>query len=371
MKEDLAVSKIVPYLIGSIVFTCSLLCGCQGDEMSWGMICPDMNLLVYWDEEGDEQPIENEEDWLKRRHSILANMQLVMGPLPDVTQKVPLDVEVLEETELQGIVRKKVTFQAEENDRVPAYLFIPKGVKGRIPGILCLHQTTSIGKREPAGIGGNPNLHYAFELAERGYVTLAPDYPNFGEYVFNPYSHGYTSATMKGIWNHIRSVDLLEQLPEVDPARIGCIGHSLGGHNTMFLAVFDSRIVAMVSSSGFTSFCKYNGGNLSGWSHEGYMPRIASGYGNDARRMPFEFSEVVAALAPRPFFINAPRMDEIFDVNGVVDCIRAAQPVYELLGARDDLLAKYPAYRHEFPDEIRREAYIFLDQVLRAELGPG
>ena len=30
-------------------------------------------------------------------------------------------------------------------------------------------------------------------------------------------------------------------LPEVDAERIGCIGHSLGGHNTMFTAVFDNE----------------------------------------------------------------------------------------------------------------------------------
>ena len=88
--------------------------------------------------------------------------------------------------------------------------------------MLCLHQTTKIGKGEPAGVGGNSNLHYAAELAARGYVTLAPDYPNFGDYSFDPYAHGYESATMKGIWNHMRAVDLLQSLSEVDPQRIGC-----------------------------------------------------------------------------------------------------------------------------------------------------
>ena len=67
----------------------------------------------------------------------------------------------------------------------------------------------------------------------------------------------YESGTMKGIWNHIRAVDLLESLPEVDPDRIGVIGHSLGGHNALFVAAFDQRIRAVVSSCGFNAFEDY------------------------------------------------------------------------------------------------------------------
>jgi cephalosporin-C deacetylase-like acetyl esterase len=47
---------------------------------------------------------------------------------------------------------------------------------------------------------------------------------------------------MKGIVNHRRAVDVLQSLPYVDRQRIGAIGHSLGGHNTLFVAAFDERI---------------------------------------------------------------------------------------------------------------------------------
>ena len=56
---------------------------------------------------------------------------------------------------------------------------------------------------------------------------------------------------MKGIVNHIRAVDLLQQRDEVDPRRIGVIGHSLGGHNAMFVAAFDERLAVIVSSCGW------------------------------------------------------------------------------------------------------------------------
>src|SRR5262249_44002003 len=148
------------------------------------------------------------------------------------------DVRVTEEVKLPGYVRKKPTFAAGKDDRVPAYLLIPTERQGKLPAVLCLHQTVRIGKGEPAGLGGSPNLHYAAHLAERGYVTLAPDYPSFGDYPYDFAKSRFQSGSMKAVWNNMRAIDLLASLPEVDAGRIGCIGHSLGGHNTMFTAAF-------------------------------------------------------------------------------------------------------------------------------------
>ena len=323
-----------------------------------------MDLLTYIDADGRMHRVTTAAQWARRRAHILANMQLVMGPLPAAAKKVPLDLKTVEEISLSKVTRRKITFAVEKSDRVGAYLLIPRERKRKTPAVLCLHPTATIGKGMVVGLGQKPNRSYALELAQRGYVTLAPDYPTLGEYRIDPYKTGYASCTMKAIWNHMRAVDLLQSLPEVDPARIGCIGHSLGGHNTMFLAVFDRRIKAMVSSCGFNTFAKYYGGNLTGWAGFRYMPRIASVYGKDPGKMPFDFPEVVAALAPRPFFVNAPGHDANFEVSGVKDCITAAAPVYKLLGAADGLVAVYPDAAHDFPPKARFAAYAFLDKAL-------
>lgn len=322
------------------------------------------NLLILKDPDGRFRKISSQNDWNKRREHILDSIELVMGKLPGNSGKVPADIKVIEEKTIDGIRRIKISFAVEKNDRVPAWLFIPSGLKAPVPGILCLHQTISIGKEEPAGMGGSPNLHYALELAKRGYVTLSPDYPNFGEYPFDPYSNGYVSASMKGIWNHMAAVDLLQTLPEVDPKRIGCIGHSLGGHNSLFLAVFDTRIKAVVTSCGFTSFFKYYNGDLTGWSHKGYMPRIASIYEKNPAKMPFDFTEILGAIAPRAIFINAPVRDSNFDLSGVQDCVNAAMPVYGLFKAENNLVMINPDAPHDFPPEARNAAYLFLDREL-------
>ena len=303
-------------------------------------------------------------DWERARRATLAGMELLMGPLPP-PDRSPLEVNEIERAETPSATRTRITYHGEPGDPVPAWLLIPKGLRRRAPAMLCLHQTTRIGKDEPVGLGGLPNLHYARELAERGYVCIVPDYPYLGENRFDPYKNGYQSCTMKGIVNHRRAVDLLESLPQVDRRRIGVIGHSLGGHNALFIAAFDTRLRAVVTSCGFTSFPKYKNGNLTGWEGHRYMPLVASRYQKDPARMPFDFPALLTALAPRGLFINAPLGDDNFDNSGVQDCVEAARPIYEkLFRAGDRLIARYPDAGHDFPTAIREEVFLALQRWL-------
>ncbi|MBX3180829.1 MAG: alpha/beta fold hydrolase [Candidatus Hydrogenedentes bacterium] len=319
--------------------------------------------MRYIDASGAGQPVAAIPDWNIRRAHILANMQQVMGPFPE-REKPDFDIEIVAEVDFPTYTRREIRFTVEPGDRLPAYLMIPKGLTGKTAGILALHQTYTGGKEEPAGVSGMHNRHYGHELAERGYVVIAPDYPGYGDYKIDAYAMGYASATMKGIWNHMRCVDLLQSLPEVDPARIGAIGHSLGGHNTLYVGAFDPRIQVMVTSCGFNRFAKYYGGNLKGWSHQGYMPRILSEYDADPAKMPFDFTEILGVLAPRAVFINAPLHDENFEVSGVEDCVTAATPVYELFSAAHKLHVAYPEAEHDFPPAQRSAAYAVIAETI-------
>jgi dienelactone hydrolase len=251
------------------------------------------------------------------------------------------------------VIRRSIRFDGGDEDTIPAWLLLPaESAARRMPAAICLHQTTKIGKDEPAGLGGKANLHYARELALRGFVTLAPDYPNFGEYVVDAYARGYASTTRKAVRNHMLAVSLLASLPFVDPKRIAACGHSLGGHNSLFLAAFDERVCAVVTSCGFTSFARYMGGDLTGWSHQGYMPRIAERYEKSPAKMPFEFRDVLAAIAPRPVFVNAPRADANFDPRGVDEAVRESRH-----GA---VVVEHPDCGHDFPPEVRLRAWDWL-----------
>ncbi|MFA5866213.1 MAG: alpha/beta fold hydrolase [Phycisphaerae bacterium] len=327
------------------------------------------DLSYYLDAMGEKNPIQSISDWEIRRRHILQSMQRVMGKAPDRAACPAPEIEILDQIETAHYTRRKISFTTGANESpVPAYLLIPREIRGRLAAMLCLHQTTPIGKDEPAGLGGNVNLHYAHELAERGHVCLAPDYPGFGEHRFTLGASGHISGSMKAISDNHRAVDLLQTLPQVDSDRIGCIGHSLGGHNAIFTAVFDPRIKAVVSNCGFCSFRRYMNGDLTGWSSEKYMPLIKTQFGTqfgcDPSKMPFDFEETIAALAPRPFLAIAPAQDSNFDLLGVREVIESAQPIYKLLGKEKTLQASYPRCGHEFTVSSRRQAYAFLDKHL-------
>ena len=353
--------RLHPYLLAVL-----LVCGFRALADEPAVKYPEHQDLLYsLDAQGNRQPVRTVEDWEIRRRHILANMQTVMGALPGESQRAPLNVRQVEEQAVGALTRRKLVYQTEPGDEVSAWLFLPAAREKKVPAILCLHQTNAIGKDEPAGLGGNSNLHYALHLAERGYVTLAPDYPSFGEHKYDFDKDDYISGTMKAVFDNMRAIDLLASLPQVDGARIGCIGHSLGGHNTMFTAAFDPRIKVLVSNCGFTRFHKYYGGKLAGWTSTRYMPLIASRHGNDPDQVPFDFTEIVGLFAPRPFLASAPVKDSNFEVSGVKDVIEAARPIYRLYGKEENLQANYPDVAHDFPPAVRATAYEFFDKHLK------
>lgn len=321
------------------------------------------DLLSVRNGDGETHIAATPAEWERRRRHIRKHLERVMGPLPGVLSRVPLQTEVLSEERVGSLIRKKLRFRSDPFDQVTAWLLLPMiPAQQRRPAMLCLHQTTSLGKDEPAGLGGSPNLHYARELAERGYVTLAPDYPSLGEHKYDFAANPeYVSGSMKSIWDGIRSVDVLESIPEVDSARIGVIGHSLGGHGALFTAIFEPRLKVIVSSCGFSTLRK---DDVPSWSGPRYMPRIATDFGNDAARLPFDFPGLIASLAPRSLFVSAPVQDDDFDHTGVQDAIRLAEPIFEMHQSAANLRAIYPDSPHDFPPAARQQAYEFIDQRL-------
>ena len=328
-------------------------------------------VMYYIDDQGRERPVKARADWERRRRDFITGIEAAMGRLPDRSGLGPVRFEVVpgSRTETDKFTREKLRINVGEGDPVPAWLLVPKGIKGRVPGVIALHQTNSkLGKDEVAGLAGLTNLHYGMELAARGYVVIAPDYPTLGEYAYDFEKDRYVSGSMKGIWNHMRCVDFLRERADVDPQRIGAIGHSLGGHNAMFLGTFDPRVKCIVSSCGWTPFHDYYGGDLKGWAGERYLPRIREVYGLDPNRVPWDYYEMISSFAPRGFFSCSPEKDGNFAVAGVRKVIPVAKEVYKLYRSPDRLQVRYPDSAHDFPTEVREEAYRFLDDTLKHKI---
>jgi dienelactone hydrolase len=335
---------------------------------------PHTNLLVFHSRKGAVAPVKSKADWQQRRAEILRGMQEVMGPLPGWEKWCPFDMQTREQTNCGSYTRLLITYASDPGSRVPAYLLIPNqaiGGKKKLPAILALHPTDmKYGHRVLVEQLRANYRAYGRDLAERGYVVIAPAYPIMADYQPDLKALGYHSGTMKAIRDNMRALDLLETLPFVRKGRYGAIGHSLGGHNAIFTAVFDPRICVVVSSCGFDSFSDYYDGDPKswelehGWCQTRYMPRLAD-YRGRLADIPFDFYELIAALAPRPVFVNAPLRDDNFRQQSVDAILTAASGVYRLYHVPKVLQAAYPDCEHDFPPEVRETAYRFLDQHLR------
>ncbi|MDR1335817.1 MAG: alpha/beta fold hydrolase [Tannerella sp.] len=330
-------------------------------------------LLSYSDPaSGRCKPVRTPQEWDIRRGQLLDSLQAAMGALPSRSQLPPFDVQYLDSLNDAACTRYSVRFTVAEGEELPALLYVPLSADAArpCPAMLALHPTGAAGKRIPDG-ENEYRLPYARELAQRGYVVIAPDYPGFGDLSDFDFRHSrYASGSMKGVFDHIRCVDWLQTMEAVDADRIGVIGHSLGGHNALFVAAFDTRLKAVVSSCGWTEFEYYNigteasevyGGRLGPWAQDRYMPLLRDRYG--LKRTPFNFHDVIALIAPRALYSCSPLHDANFDVKGVEAGIDRALEVYRFLNAEAALRVSYPDAKHDFPMENRLETYEWLDRI--------
>ncbi len=338
------------------------------------------NLLEYRAANGDVRPVRTVADWRIRRAAILEAAQSIMGPVPRA-KRVPLDVRIEDEKIFGAYVRRLITYASEPGSRTPALLFIPRAALApgaTLPGALALMGTGGYRLADhPAGSATEAMPHPGERLAARGIVAIAPAYPTLGfgarQHIKTPYDPdfgalGYASGTMKAIWDNMRALDVLESLPFVRRGGFGTIGHSLGGHNSIYTSVFDERIRVIVSSCGFDSFLDYYSEATPsiwapgrGWTQGRYMPKLG-GMKPDA--IPFDFHELTGALAPRAFFVNAPVGDTNFKWRSVDRVTSAAARIYTLYGVPDLIRVVHPDAGHEFPPAVLEEALVWMETHL-------
>jgi dienelactone hydrolase len=298
-------------------------------------------------------------EWRQRCRSRLTQL---LGPMPD---RVPLDAETVERVELDGYRRDKVVFDAEATMSVPSYLLVPRDRVEPGAAVLAVHGHGP-GKSQAVGLTATetPNADYARQLAERGYVVLAPDLRCFGERQdWNPPDHygcdtNLVHAVMAGVspltqnlWDLARALDFLQDHPLVDPRRIGVVGLSYGGTMTLFLAAWDERVAAAVVSGYFSS-----------WSESHKMPWNMCG----SQVLPgmlgqIEHVDLAALVAPRPLLVESGTDDDLFPAATAKQEMARLREVYVTLGAGDRLVHDVFEGGHRWNGV---EAYPFLDRWL-------
>jgi hypothetical protein len=109
-----------------------------------------------------------------------------LGPFPS---RVELDVEEMEQVDCGSYIRWKVRYSVAPGERVAAFVCVPKEAETPGPAVFCHHQHAgkfALGKSEVVGLAGDPDQAYASELAEQGFITIAPDAVGFEERNWSP-----------------------------------------------------------------------------------------------------------------------------------------------------------------------------------------
>jgi len=289
------------------------------------------------------------EEWKTWREELKERFIRSMGGFP--AKKSDLNPRVIEEKVFDSYIRQRIVYTTDEELHVPAYLLIPKNVKGKLPAIVACHGH-GYGSREIVGLNpdgtekeGDPGYqkNFALELVKRGFLVIAPDLFGFGdrrlkEHRDNVMEHsscdrvstfllmlGKTTAGVR-VWDIIRTVDYLLTRDDVDQDRIGCMGISGGGLVCSFASAVDERIKASVVS-GYTNTFR---DSVMAMHHcvDNFLPGVL-----DAAEMP----SIIGLISPRPLLIEAGTEDPIFPIEAVQKAYGVLQSIYSLLGEEGKL----------------------------------
>ncbi|MFO0890427.1 MAG: dienelactone hydrolase family protein [Isosphaeraceae bacterium] len=303
------------------------------------------------------QPITTAEGWGRHRAALRDDWLRFLGTIPRPSS--PPGFTVLEE-DRSDIIRQLIRYEAEPGLPVEAYLLRPKGEVKSAPGAVVLHSTADITIRQPAGLEGPESHHIGKQLAQRGYVVVCPrcflwQYSRPGKIAeavdWLRDRHPSVRGMAKMLFDAVRAVDLLVSLPGVDARRVGAIGHSLGAKEVLYLAAFDERIRATVSSEGGIGL--------------GYSNWDAPWYLGDAIHRPgfsLDHGQVLALAAPRAFLLLG---GDSADGDQSWPYIEAALPVWRLTGAPEAVGLFNHRQGHAFPPIARDRSYEWLDWFLR------
>ncbi len=164
----------------------------------------------------------------------------------------PLNLKIGKTEQVESIQVSEISYDSPKIGRVPGYLIVPPG-KGPFAGIVYMHW----------GQGNKGEwLSEAVEMAKRGAVSVTIDAPYWRPDAPSSKPNSKTEAErdmyIQLVVDLRRAVDLLAARDDVDPQRIGYVGHSLGATWGGPLAAVEKRIKMFVLLGGLPSLTNYD-----------------------------------------------------------------------------------------------------------------
>lgn len=287
------------------------------------------------------------------------NIQRCFAPFP---AKTPLNARVTGTVERDAYKIEKVIFESRPGFLVTANLYVPRGKKFPLPGVVgsCGHSIN--------GKAAEAYQSFAQGLARMGYVVLIFDPIGQGERLqyghisekkrprpgVGEHLHGGNQQFLVGeffgswrAWDGIRALDYLLSRPEVDPKHVGITGNSGGGTMTTWLCGVEQRWTMAAPSCFVTTFRR----NL-----ENELPADTEQCPPRALALHLDHADFLAALAPRPVIILAKERD-FFDARGAEEAYARLRRLYGLLGAEDNIKLFIGPTEHGYSQENREAMY--------------
>ena len=262
----------------------------------------------------DGSPVRTAEDWNRRRREIQRSWHELMGPWPPLIEKPR--IEYLEQERRDPVTQHHIRLEiAPGRTTEDAYLLLPDGA-GPFPAALVVFYESKTG----IGRGTAEYRDFAIQLARRGFVILslggepAMSYPSNENPQLQPLSfHAYVAAN---------AYNALASLPQIDPGRIGVLGHSYGGKWAMFASCLFDKFACGVWSDPGVVFDESRP-NVNYWEpwYLGWEPGRTRKRGVPTAENPRtgvykrlmesgkDLHELHALMAPRPFLVSGGSED--------------------------------------------------------------
>ena len=323
-------------------------------------------------------------------------------------EKVDPKTEVIERVERDDHIREKILFSTTSNFRVPAYVLIPKNLKKPAPAIVDLHSHGGMfvfGKEKVIDLGNNHPAMTAYHqrnydgrptataLVSRGYVVISIDAFMFGERramrnadqkfgwdrskysvddvtSLNQFCRAKESTLAKSLivagttwpgivcWDDIRTIDYLVTRPEVDPKRLGCLGISMGGYRSIYLAGLDERIKAACITGFMSSVRPMLKAHIDTHSWVHFLPSL---------HRYLDLPDVASLAAPRALMVQQCRQDRLFPTVGMKESVETIAGVFEKAGAKDRFASRFYDEPHIFTKAMQDDAFTWFDEQLKGK----
>jgi cephalosporin-C deacetylase-like acetyl esterase len=306
------------------------------------------------------------DDWTKNRERVHREFLQMMGldHLPVDGQRTPLNVKITGMVHKKGYRIEKLYFESLPGLYVRGNLYVPDSIKDKRPAIFYASGHTPDQK---GGYQAHP-----MKFAQLGFVCLLTETIQFGEvrgehwgcYArgwFNWYSRGYNPGGVE-LWNDIRALDLLASRPEVDPERMGVTGISGGGSQTWYLAAADPRIKAAAAVCGAATLKSH----ICQRTVDGHCDcmMFTNTYG-------YDFREVGALIAPRPFLMAQANRDDSYDINAFRELGEKVKNIYALYGKPQNLSRVETPGPHSYHRLSRENVFsFFLQHLMGKKVSP-